>query len=52
MAPMMTDLPAPVSPVMQMKPELGSHSSWSTRARFLIFSKVSIRALDFECIMA
>ena len=52
MAPMMTDLPAPVSPVMQMKPELGSQSSWSTRARFLIFSNVSIRALDFECIMA
>lgn len=44
--------PRPVSPVMQMNPELGSQSSWSTRARFLIFSNVSIRALDFECIMA
>ena len=41
-APTMTLLPAPVSPVTPTSPEPSCQVSWLTRARFLIFNKLSI----------
>lgn len=41
-APTMTLFPAPVSPVTPMSPEPSCHVSWSTRAKFLIFSRLSM----------
>ncbi len=41
-APTMTLFPAPVSPVTPTRPFPICHVSWSTRAKFLIFSKLSM----------
>src|SRR6266496_225085 len=45
-APMIIDLPAPVSPVMAIKPGAISHSSSSTRARFFIRNKVRTAGIE------
>ncbi len=44
-APIMIDLPAPVSPVTAVKPGCRFHSKSSTRARFLIRSKLNTAAM-------
>ena len=41
-APMMIDLPAPVSPVIAVKPGRKCHSSSSTSARFLMRRRLSV----------